>query len=166
MQQSRSFDQMKSLPFDVILLYQVFHLLFDKKMLRRSMLSTAYNNVLNNFRNSYQDHHSAEISFRSFFCRALSRRSWYISRIQVLTGAFHCWLGLGIFLIRLLGFNPISLAIFRVSSFSLHFFFASAHSASFFILLAMLCSFLHTIQYSIVFIQLRLNRHIAQFSKL
>ena len=73
-------------------------------------------------------------SFKTFFLLAFFWRYSYISRIHSCTEAFHCCALLGMFLIRLPGFKPISFAMRIVSSLRRHFLFASAHSASFLLL--------------------------------
>lgn len=54
----------------------------------------------------------------------------YNSRIQTCTGAFHCWLGEGMFLSSVRGLSPNSFAMRMVSALRRHFFAASAHSGS------------------------------------
>ena len=75
---------------------------------------------------------SNQVATVPFFYAFLSS---YISRIQIFTGCFHCSLGLGIFLIRLFGFSPISFAMRISSSFNRHFFFASAQSSGLYAIL-------------------------------
>lgn len=72
-------------------------------------------------------------SFSAFFLFDLAYLSLYISSIQTLTGAFHFSILFGIFLIKLLGFNPISFAILNISALSLHFFFCIFPLSSFFV---------------------------------